>query len=625
MTKRAEGWRGAGVVVVLLALTAASSLTSFAEQQGLVVTDPGADADRNKVFDDLDADLAQASEDDRRNVLVLLTEAPDAGTIASLESSIGAFTVISNKATPTDIEGRPWTLIPGFAAHLSKRQIYDLAEMNIARQIETDYPVELAVSLDTEKVAAGVELIRNTAGYEYTGDLAGDGIKNYSENDIVACILDTGIKSDLLDLDEGQVIRWKDLMPANEQTPVDTAALPHGTWVAGVLAGQGNITPLYQGVAPGTALVVVRVGDTPASAINATRVIDGMEYCVDQKDQFNIRILSMSLGAQPDIFCSMSSDATAMATAANAAWNAGLVVVAAAGNGGPGTCTVLSPASASKVIAVGLMSDPLNPTCAIPNSGSTTHGWFIYSGSGRGKITGQIKPDILAPGHCIRTVNWNVTENTLCAGQGDYCDLGGTSLGTAFMSGVVSLMLHANLTGWTPGRANITPDQIKENLTLTAEKWGPTISSTPPYNYDYGAGRLRAFEAVSRVKTGTPGTGPAGPDHHFKIDSVGLLQTDSWTVTPTTEDYWLAATLIVPTAAELQENDLVARLRISPNNSPADGDCPTTTTTTSTSRQALISYDIESCGAASYDVDVTSLSGSGTYWLDFSVDAPAPT
>jgi subtilisin family serine protease len=75
----------------------------------------------------------------------------------------------------------------------------------------------------------------------------------------------------------------------------------------------------------------------------------------------------------------------------------------------------------------------------------------------------------------------------------------GTSLSTAFVTGVVSLLLSQN--------PSLTPEQIRTILRESADdQVGDPSEDTPGWDRYYGAGRLNAYKALLRVSRtkGTP-------------------------------------------------------------------------------------------------------------------------
>ena len=133
----------------------------------------------------------------------------------------------------------------------------------------------------------------------------------------------------------------------------------HGTHVAGVAAGDGYAlySKAYTGMAPNATLIDLRVLDQDGSGTDSA-VIVAIQRAIDLKDTYNIRVINLSLGR--GIFESYELDP--LCQAVEAAYDAGIVVVASAGNfgrddtdGRDGYGTITSPGNDPFVITVGAM------------------------------------------------------------------------------------------------------------------------------------------------------------------------------------------------------------------------------------------------------------------------------
>ncbi|MBU4265771.1 MAG: S8 family serine peptidase [Candidatus Altiarchaeota archaeon] len=117
--------------------------------------------------------------------------------------------------------------------------------------------------------------------------------------------------------------------------PMDDAG--HGTHCAGIALSNGSL----KGVAPDARLLAYKVLDSLGSGLDDD-IIAGIERAVN--DSADVISLSLGSSGNPDDALSQAVD--------NAA-NAGAVVVVAAGNSGPDSGTIGSPACARKAITVG--------------------------------------------------------------------------------------------------------------------------------------------------------------------------------------------------------------------------------------------------------------------------------
>src|SRR5262249_24218558 len=222
----------------------------------------------------------------------------------------------------------------------------------------------------------------------------------------------------------------------------------HGTHVAAIIAGEGSIGTGHRGIAPGAYLLNLRVLGDDGSG-DTSVVIEAIDWVVDHRKQFNVRIINLSLGApvlQPyrdDPLCE----------AVERAVRAGITVVAAAGNYGR--------AADGRTIFGGITS-PANSPFSIAVGAIDTHGTAdrnddsraAYSSQGPTRYDLVIKPDLAAPGHHIQsaeaTGSYLATKypdrHVAGAGVQAVMQLSGTSMAAGVVSGHVALMLDAEPT-----------------------------------------------------------------------------------------------------------------------------------------------------------------------------------
>ena len=330
-------------------------------------------------------------------------------------------------------------------------------------------------------------------------------------------ILDSGMNPDHPDL-KGRIVRSENFVP-NETTTDD--AYGHGTHVAVAAAGNatastGNsYTITFRGIAPRSHLANFRVLDAAGKGSDSA-VIAAIDRAIELRSQLNIRVLNLSLGR--NIVESHSLDP--LCAAVERAWNAGIVVVVAAGNNGrdnatgaSGYATISSPGNSPRVITVGAMKDMGTATRADDLMTS-------YSSKGPTLLDHVAKPDLVAPGNLViagvaagaglrATMPENVvpvtyyrTSNSLNTSS-VYFRLSGTSIAAPIVSGAAALLLQKTPT--------LTPDQVKARLMKTAGKNFPaTSSSTDPatgatYHVTYdlftvGAGYLDIGAALNNAE-----------------------------------------------------------------------------------------------------------------------------
>ena len=270
---------------------------------------------------------------------------------------------------------------------------------------------------------------------------------NITGEGVTVAVLDTGIYNhpDL----SGRIVGFKDFIK-NKTSAYDDNG--HGTHVAGDIASDGiSSNEKYVGIAPKANLVGVKVLDKNGSGSLST-VIKGIQWCINNKNSYGIRVINISLGSTAD----QSYEDDPVCIAVEKAWQKGIVVCAAAGNEGPNDYTISSPGIDPMIITVGALDDV--------NTKSINDD-IVANFSSRGPTIDDIdKPDVLAPGTNIislRSPNSTLDKQNRNLRVGtQYFSLSGTSMATPICCGVVALILQAN--------SNLTPDEVKARLKDTA-------------------------------------------------------------------------------------------------------------------------------------------------------------
>ena len=256
----------------------------------------------------------------------------------------------------------------------------------------------------------------------------------------------------------------------------------HGTHVAGLVAGDGTASGgAYAGVAPGANLVDVRVIAANGST-NISTLVQGMQWVLAHREDYNIRVANLSLGAR----ATTSYRNDPLATAVEVLTFAGVAVVVSAGNEGPGASTITTPGDDPFVITVGGIDDSGTAT-------PTDDALASWSSRGVTQFDHLAKPDLVAPGRKVvslrspgSTLDRELTDR-LVAGLDPtapaYFRLSGTSMAAPVVTGVVALMLERDPT--------LTPAQVKHRLTSTAT---PLAYGSPTTT---GSGMVNAVAAVT--------------------------------------------------------------------------------------------------------------------------------
>ncbi len=301
---------------------------------------------------------------------------------------------------------------------------------------------------------------------DYTGAQAW-WAAGYTGKGVDVAMIDSGVSPvDGLD-GRGKVIHGPDLSlesQAPNLTHLDTFG--HGTFMAGLIAGRdaGLTAPYerapasaYRGMAPDARIVSIKVA-TADGGTDVSQVIAAIDWVVQHRndDGLNIRVLNISYGTNS----SQRYGVDPLAFAVEQAWDAGIVVVAAAGNQGfqtRGSAPALaSPAFDKRIIAVGSSDSMGTATLAddtVPNFSAAAK-----TGSAR-------HPDFVAPGAHLQGlrvpnsfIDANVAGTALLDGR--FMRGSGTSESAAITSGAVALILDKY--------PNATPDQVKRLIMTTA-------------------------------------------------------------------------------------------------------------------------------------------------------------
>lgn len=245
-------------------------------------------------------------------------------------------------------------------------------------------------------------------------------------------ILDTGIAMNHPDL-RNKIVAAVDF--TNERTPTDGNG--HGTHCAGIASADGVI----EGVAPECSLYIGKVMNSAGSG-DFEWITQGINWAVDQK----VHVISLSLG------CPVPYGR--MYDAVKRAYQAGIIVVCAAGNDGEegDQDTIGYPARYDEVISIGSIDSNFQRS--------------YFSSEGQ-------ELDFMAPGGQVYS----------CWPPDKYSVLSGTSMATPFAAGFVSLIVAKHVAS---GSMIPNKDQLLEQLKKMV-KGNPS-----PWNTKTGWGILDA-------------------------------------------------------------------------------------------------------------------------------------
>jgi hypothetical protein len=346
-------------------------------------------------------------------------------------------------------------IINGFKATVPFASLARLAALPSIWQITPDAPIHMNGTVP----GYGYESSDSGSPYLVAKTVGAPALwnKGYTGKGVDVALIDTGV----VPLPElaGRVVNGPDLSP---ETQIDGLryldTYGHGTHMAGLIAGRDPKISVardaneqnYTGVAPDARVVSVKVS-TYNGASDVSQILAAIDWVVQHRndDGMNIRVLNLSFGT--DGVQDYRLDP--LTFAAEVAWRAGIVVIAAGGNEGFGSPRLNNPAYDPYVIAVG--ADDMRGNSSASND-------LVPTFSARGTVTRGV--DVVAPGRSVislRATGSYLDVNHPEGRLGDRLFRGsGTSEAAAVTSGAVALLLQA--------RPNLTPDQVKYMLRSTA-------------------------------------------------------------------------------------------------------------------------------------------------------------
>ena len=218
-----------------------------------------------------------------------------------------------------------------------------------------------------------------------------------------------------------RILEFRDFVHRKEQMYDDSG---HGTHVAGILAGDGRLSGgTYAGIAPKASLLIAKVLDQDGNG-SVESVLEGMRWVLSMRKKYPIRVVNISVGAKPNL---EQRQKKRLILGAESLWDAGIAVVASAGNDGPERGSIASPGDSRKIITVGAYEEI--------RRGRTRMGQrWKYSGRGPSD-TCIVKPDLVAPGLGI------ISCGRIDKEKKAYVEKSGTSMAAPIVSGAVACLL----------------------------------------------------------------------------------------------------------------------------------------------------------------------------------------
>jgi PGF-pre-PGF domain-containing protein len=342
------------------------------------------------------------------------------------------------------VEGE-FEIINGFSAEITEEGLDALEDNPNVKEVQIDEIKQLLLSDSVPLINASETHAIQISGINLTG--IGQSI----------CIIDTGVNYSHVDLggcfgDGCKVISGYDYVN-NDDDPMDDNG--HGTHVAGIVAAQGAVV----GVAPEASIVALKACDNDG-CLNS-KIISSMEWCINNASEFNISVISMSLGSTTLYGSYCDSEDAALAELVDNAISQNISVVVATGNDGSST-GIGSPACITNSTRVGA-SDKSDNLASFTNRDSS----FIDM--------------LLAPGDDILS--------TYAVGA-NYAYGDGTSMSAPHVSGAVAIMQQYA--------------QTFENINLTFSEVEQVLNDTGVQIYDTSTGlyfsRINIYEAIDYIR-----------------------------------------------------------------------------------------------------------------------------
>jgi serine protease AprX len=471
----------------------------------LFLTLPSASAESaqssDKVSAEVENHLQSAVADDMIPVIVQTATDPTEAHFARLSARGGLLKT-------------RYSAIHGYAAKVPASQLEDFANEPEVVHISYDSPVK--AHLDVAYPAVKADLAYKDFGLDGSG--------------VGVAVVDTGtawhqdlvrIGTNKTNVTEIQIVG---------QDPGLADYYGHGTHVAGIIAGNGaasssgNSYRTFKGIAPNVNLYSIRAL-YPDGTGYTSDIISGINWAVQAKRQYNIRVMNLSLGHP--IYESYTTDPLCLAV--RAAYNAGITVVVAAGNdGGVGTGfgTITSPGNEPSAITVGAMDDARTVT-------TTDDVLAWYSSKGPSLIDHVVKPDLAAPGTQIVSLrdpgsylDTTYHQFTLTLGSysyptnstldGVYYSLSGTSMAAPFVTGAAALMVQKD--------PSLNPATVKARLMASAVKDTQLVFQT-------GAGELdvdAALKATGYAASAMSPLSSLASDNNVYLQDLSLIWGGGW-------------------------------------------------------------------------------------------------
>ena len=381
------------------------------------------------------------------HVVVKFKDSPESDSAVAVLQE--ADTVKDAKEASINDIGDMWATVDVEDGKTVEEAINELKNDPRVEDVIVDNYMEL---LDEGDVELSANVNDPQAGYQWY--LSDSNAKVHEAWDVVKCdgnvtvaIIDSGMDADHPDLVNNTIAGTSVISDSYDDQ------VGHGTCVAGVISAQANNGVGVAGVSYNSKILPVKVTD--AMGFNASNAAKAINWCVANKNAYNIKVINMSFGT--------TASNSALRDAVNSAVAAGILCVCASGNNGT-TSGVLFPASMDNTISVGAIDS------------SHTHATYSNGGSNL---------DVVASGtNIFTTIRGGEYSNYTYFGD-SYQSISGTSFACPFVAATAALCFAKN--------SAATPEFVKMCITETAKDLGD--SGKDDY---YGYGQVVVKDAIER-------------------------------------------------------------------------------------------------------------------------------
>jgi subtilisin family serine protease len=313
----------------------------------------------------------------------------------------------------------------------------------------------------------------------YLDDIHADAAQKVTTGKgVTVAVVDSGVDDSHPDL-AGVVVNGPDFVD-NDSDPNDEQG--HGTAIAGIIAAQANNGIGVRGAAPGVKILAIRVLDK-----NNSGTTDNEAKGIDAAVRMGAQVINLSITAAPNALEAILPSSL-LVVAIEKAVNAGVVVVAAAGNYALPLCS--QPTLVARILCVGGVNRQLTRSS--------------YSNYG-------LRVDIVAPGGETTSQD----DAIVSTGRGgSYTASAGTSEAAPQVAAAAALLRSQG----------VPASEVIDRLTGTATDIGPAGMDL---TYGYGLLNMSAAVGLPPVEASTPAAAAPGTTTRSKTKSASVTAPTS--------------------------------------------------------------------------------------------------